>query len=734
MTHKAKLTVVSATPPHFNPGMHLVDWALDFVLARHGLDVEVDRRLLYLPSELESLQIGAVSDFGLPFPYLLLRQNLEAASESAALLFWGDFLHSRHYRTAVGRLLWRIGAATSLEAGIALVDEHLFLRDAPRSLLDKTLVFGECLLTDDGAGPLDDTYAVLCQRFFAGARRVWLRDALSAARAADLRHWAHGTTLGVDPALLLRPADYDAVAGNRLDAEDRPPELGVFFGRTPVSLDRLLPFVRELGQALDASTIWVPWFTHGANHDLRKSLGFVDDGEGSLARLVAQVRRCRAIVTDAYHLCLTAWNLDVPAVCVGRGATYFRTAVSDKKKELFAGMAGSERLYVFAEQLVDPSASGVTPDQRPLSVAQLARDLDDLTLRAHVRERLDSQRQHAEPDLVNTLRELVTRPTRLAVTPPRGQALLRRARTLLARASAHFLADTAHERVASAEYREVVAIMAVRNEGDIITQTLHKLTSQGIGVYIIDNWSSDGTADQVALFAGRGLVGYERFPAEGPSPYFSLGSLLRRTEQLHLELGARWTIHHDADEVREAAWEGLTYREGLLEAERHGFNCVNHVVVNFRPLDEGYSQGMDFEHRLRHFEWPYLPGHFAQLKAWRTREAVQLHTTGGHCVRFAGQRTCPETFILKHYPIRSRAHGEIKVLQERLPRFDPEERARGWHVHYDSLASTQALRWRVAELAEWTPESRAEVLRRAQAKGVARLRAGAGNADITRQA
>jgi hypothetical protein len=330
---------------------------------------------------------------------------------------------------------------------------------------------------------------------------------------------------------------------------------------------------------------------------------------------------------------------------------------------------------------------------------------------------LDSQRQHAELDLVNSLRELVAPPARLAVTP-HEHALLRRARTFLVRASARLLVDTAHERRANADYRAVVAIMAVRNEGDIITHTLHKLTSQGIGVYIIDNWSSDGTADQVALFAGRGLVGYERFPEEGPSPFFSLGRLLQRTEQLHLELAARWTIHHDADEVREAAWEGMTYREGLLEAERHGFNCVNHVVVNFRPVDEGYSQGMDFEARLRHFEWPHLPGHFAQLKAWRTREAVQLHTTAGHCVRFAGQRTCPETFVLKHYPIRSRAHGEIKVLQERLPRFDPEERARGWHVHYDSLASGQAFRWHAAELTEWSPESRAEVLRRARAKGL----------------
>jgi hypothetical protein len=43
----------------------------------------------------------------------------------------------------------------------------------------------------------------------------------------------------------------------------------------------------------------------------------------------------------------------------------------------------------------------------------------------------------------------------------------------------------------------------------------------------------------------------------------------------------------------------------------------------------------------------------------------------------------PYKFLTKHYPIRSQTQGERKVLRERHGRWNPEEKARGWHVQYD---------------------------------------------------
>ena len=82
----------------------------------------------------------------------------------------------------------------------------------------------------------------------------------------------------------------------------------------------------------------------------------------------------------------------------------------------------------------------------------------------------------------------------------------------------------------------VVAIVAARNEADIINQTVGDLVRQGIGVYVIDHESSDGTAAAVAQFVGHGLVGLESFstadPSSGGIETFALAKILARKEQL----------------------------------------------------------------------------------------------------------------------------------------------------------------------------------------------------------
>jgi hypothetical protein len=53
--------------------------------------------------------------------------------------------------------------------------------------------------------------------------------------------------------------------------------------------------------------------------------------------------------------------------------------------------------------------------------------------------------------------------------------------------------------------------------------------------------------------------------------------------------------------------------------------------------------------------------------------------TAGHDARFYGRRVYPFKFLLKHYPIRSHAHGRRKVVHERRARRNHAERALGWH-------------------------------------------------------
>ena len=75
------------------------------------------------------------------------------------------------------------------------------------------------------------------------------------------------------------------------------------------------------------------------------------------------------------------------------------------------------------------------------------------------------------------------------------------------------------------------------------------------------------------------------------------------------------------------------------------------------------------------------------MNAWKNLgRPVNLAESGGHEVRFEERRIFPYKFLIKHYPIRSQAHGERKVFRERKLRWAAAERARGWHVQYDGMA------------------------------------------------
>ncbi len=245
----------------------------------------------------------------------------------------------------------------------------------------------------------------------------------------------------------------------------------------------------------------------------------------------------------------------------------------------------------------------------------------------------------------------------------------------------------------------VVAIMTAYNEEDIIGPAIDKLVAGGIEVYLIDNWSNDRTYAIAEQFRGRGLVGLERFP-DAPTDRYEWRSLLRRVQVVAAGLEADWCIHHDADEVRCGPWLELGLREALWRVDQAGFSAVDHTVLNFRPIDNGFAPGGDFESYFRHFEFGRSAGLLLQIKAWKNGGPVDLVSEGGHEARFPGRRVFPYKFELKHYPIRSQPHGEQKVFRDRIARWDPRERAIGWHAHYDELKPQESFLRRPEDLIE----------------------------------
>jgi len=414
-----RIVVACAPAPHFNPGMHCVDLALDAVLRRHGIRPELDRRVLYTPEELHRRGIGGSPDgYGLPLAYRTFRQSPLALAEADTILFWGDFLHSRHYRQAVAVLMVRSGLEASPEAALQYFDRNIFLAGLPPEVLERTVVFGSCLLTDLGVPEPDREYESLLSRLLSAARHVETRDALSAQRVADIRRSSGVSHLGVDCALLLRPSECVELAGLgiRTLEPERNRDIGVFFARTQENPALLLGLAERIGKKVGAPLSWLPWFpapapTEEAARGRWPTLG-EGTSAGSLSRSLGALLRCRAVVTDVYHLSVLAWNCGIPAVCVGRGASRFRTSVSDKKKEIFHLMYGIDRLYTFAEHLPilvgqtgdgSPASVPVGEDTKPPTLDEIAAALCDLEWASTVQERIARQRQAAENRLVPAL-------------------------------------------------------------------------------------------------------------------------------------------------------------------------------------------------------------------------------------------------------------------------------------------------------------------------------------------
>lgn len=695
-----RIVAICATPPHFNPGMHTVDWALEVFLRRHGIEAQVDRRVLYTPQELHQHgQGGSLNNFDLPWSYRSLRDADTGIEEAEAILFWGDFLHSYTHRGDLAEFLHRCGIVANVTAGINLFDRHLFLRDFPDAVLKRTILFGECLLAEPLQGPPDEEYERQLERLLQNAHGVWMRDVLSAQRASLCRNGAGVSPVGTDCALLLHPEDY-----LRLCAEpSRPqPRGGVFFGRTHHDPRLLLGFASRVCAELGVAPTWLPWFSACAMPEevvgrLAPDMARPAIPE-TMAAKISSLLECDYVITDCYHLCVHAWNNGIPAVGIGMGASRFETSVSDKKKELFFLTYDAGQFYVFAEELEqiltgevakDPWGWTLSRDLAPTTVERLAGHLADRRLTAAVQARIRSHRDLVEPQLRHAIAGLLD-------SPPRGR------RPGAQKGSPHQAPPTqtsgvsfrhALYRFAPAilrrhlDYRQIVAVISTFNEGDIIYHSLRKLIDMGIGVHLIDNWSTDDSFEQIQPLIGRGILAYERFPREGPTPNFSLRQLLRRAEQVCQTSGAEWIIHQDVDEVRCSPWPGVSLREGLERVAREGFNTVDHVVLRFRPIDNSFPYGGDMERHFKWFSFDRHPVYMQQRKAWRPQGApFSLAASAGHRVHFGGQRVFPTPFLLKHYPIRSQTHGERKVLRERKPRFDPEERALGWHVHYDQVS------------------------------------------------
>jgi len=417
------LTVICAAPPGPNPGMSSVDLAFFGVVRRHLPGIQPRFVHLYTPVEIHRGKppqelARLLRRQQLPFDYECFRGKLDDVYASKAVVFWGDFLHGWNYQKHIAPMLVHMGLAKDLAEAFDTVYRHLDFSHAPDDVLARSLVFGETLIfnraRDYAANPV---YAGHLKRFMSGLSGVWMRDVYSALQVTRMRQRFDEANLGVDCSLLLHREDLAGLPITRWSSEDHAAtgRVGVFLGRTAYSPKMMARFAREVCDKINLPAQWIPWGDASAFDDRVRQAqrGFPKlefrqfDEVPTLGDLYSLLGRYQLVISDTYHVCLNAWRLGVPAICIGQTVSQAAWSISSgnayawrDKRQAFYAMQDAMEFYVYAEELEEST-------WRQRRVYQLSELLKDRAVQDAVIQRVMTQRDAAESMLVSRLRQLL---------------------------------------------------------------------------------------------------------------------------------------------------------------------------------------------------------------------------------------------------------------------------------------------------------------------------------------
>jgi len=219
----------------------------------------------------------------------------------------------------------------------------------------------------------------------------------------------------------------------------------------------------------------------------------------------------------------------------------------------------------------------------------------------------------------------------------------------------------------------VTAVLAIRNEEAYLANCLRHLVRNGIDFVIIDNGSSDRSAEiyRRREFA-QGLVDVVELPFTG---MFSLSRQLERKMEVIRTLEADWVIHLDADEIMHSRTEGESLKQAVSRIHAAGWNAVNFEEFVFLPLENDYMPDVQGHQPILHYYF-FQPSSPRLIRAWKKAGGFSLVEQGGHVLTGPDLRLAPEHFILRHYIFRNQEHAFHKYPTRE---FSADDLARGWH-------------------------------------------------------
>lgn len=347
----------------------------------------------------------------------------------------------------------------------------------------------------------------------------------------------------------------------------------------------------------------------------------------------------------------------------------------------------SALLKVYSEAYPDVALSGLDPEKHYFRIGRhLGRSLEDGVIKScSLTPTGEPQHTNAHANVPNA-RDVQVAATREALVQQNADIsnTARLKSTYLSMGcSAALNTDASHARP--------IAIISTYNDVDIIAFIVGHAMKE-FDVYLIDNWSTDGTWDIIKSFTDSRILGVEQFPSIGPTDDYEWQQILMRKEEVALRYPGKWILHQDSDEVTISPFTHVSCAAAFCTIENHGYNMASCRMLDFRPVDDTFVAGDPVAH-FKYFEFSSIPSYQLQNKIWLQPrgERVNLAHQGGHNVTFDSVRPFPFRFPRLHYSVRSSRHLRLKAAN-RAQRSAKEQSALNWHTHLESLQSHDTVR------------------------------------------
>lgn len=414
---KKTISIICAAQPKPNPGMSSVDLGFYAFAKRNFPDAELHFLKICDEKELhknrsEQDQKEIFQRLQMPFEYQNFQGNLEKLYASDLIVYWGDFFHMAHYRETEAKRQMKIGTVKTHDQGLDLVNQHFFLTECPPDVYKKIILFGGNLLFNSINDYSTGQYSDILRKFLVNVKQIWMRDVFSALTVTHLKNDYEKSYLGVDCSLLLKDKDLDSLkrnfpAGTILNKD----KIGVFFHRYTKNLAKKFKFAKKLAQVKKLEAQWIPWriekrFSSKIRWYFRRMEVIESSVQPSEGDLFDLLKGYEFVISDTYHVCVNAWRLGTPAICIGDVTTENDWDVScgpahawRDKRWTFYSMIEALNYYVHSRELESFEGFNKRINQ---VVGALAKE-EDCRLIAQF---INQQSDHIEKHLVKAISEI----------------------------------------------------------------------------------------------------------------------------------------------------------------------------------------------------------------------------------------------------------------------------------------------------------------------------------------